>query len=179
VNLHKVSDEVFVANEGIVRLGSDELALLKRQAHDNVRKRARICAHSRNEDLLHEMVIALAASTYIHPHKHIGKSESFHIIEGLVDIAVLDDTGELVDVVELGQPGLSRNFFYRLSESQFHTLLIKTDYLVVHEVTNGPFDPARSVLAPFAPRESDPKAAARYMSGLSQKVARYQTRVKP
>jgi hypothetical protein len=64
-------------------------------------------------------------------------------------------------------------FFYRLAESMFHTLLIKSDFLVVHEVTNGPFDPSRTVLAPFAPSEDEPEAVHTYMSRLSQAAAQY------
>ena len=172
MKLHKVNDEVFVAEDSIVRLGDDEIAFLKRQARSNPRKRARICAHKTNADALHEMVIAIAATSYIHPHRHIGKSESFHIIEGLVDVAVFDDAGRVIDVIELGEPGSGRNFFYRLSESTFHTLLIRSDFLVVHEVTNGPFDPDRSVLAPFAPREGDAAKVQAYMKNVAEQVAR-------
>ena len=173
MKLHKVNDEVFVAEDSIVRLGDDEIAFLKRQARSNPRKRARICAHRTNADALHEMVIAIAATSYIHPHRHIGKSESFHIIEGLVDVAVFNDAGSVIDVIELGEPGSGRNFYYRLSESAYHTLLIRSDVLVVHEVTNGPFDPERSVLAPFAPREDDSANAQAYMKNVAEQVARH------
>ena len=76
------------------------------------------------------MLIAISSDSYIHPHRHVGKSESFHIVEGEVDVAVFDEAGDVVDVIELGAMGSGRNFYYRLSESAFHTLLIRTEFLV-------------------------------------------------
>ncbi len=173
MNLRKVNEEVFIAEAPIVRLGDEEIAFLKRQAQTNARKRARICAHKTNDDALHEMVIVISASSYIHPHKHIGKSESFHIVEGEVDVAVFDDTGTVVDVIQLGAIGSGRMFYYRLAESTFHTLVIHSEFLVVHEVTNGPFNRDRTVLAPFAPPEDHAGQARNYMRRVSDAVARH------
>jgi len=173
MNLEKKSDEVFVALDPIVKWGDEEIAFVKRTALASPRKRARICAHKSNDDALHEMIIAIAASSYIHPHRHIDKAESFHIIEGEVDVAVFDEAGAVVDVIELGGPGTGRRFYYRLSHSAFHTLLIRTDYLVVHEVTNGPFTPERTLFAPFAPSEKQEQAAREYMKRVAQQVEEF------
>jgi cupin fold WbuC family metalloprotein len=173
MNLEKKSDEVFVALDPIVKWGDEEIAFVKRTALASPRKRARICAHKSNDDALHEMIIAIAASSYIHPHRHIDKAESFHVIEGEVDVAVFDEAGAVVDVIELGGPGTGRCFYYRLSHSAFHTLLIRTDYLVVHEVTNGPFTPERTLFAPFAPPEKQEQAASEYMKRVAQQVKEF------
>jgi len=173
MNLHKVNEEVFVSRDSIVRWSDEEIAFIKRQARISPRKRARICAHKTDEDALHEMVIAISAASYIHPHRHLGKSESFHVVEGEVDVAVFDDAGEIADVIQLGVPGSGRCFYYRLSESRFHTLLIRTDILVVHEVTNGPFARDQTVLAPFAPAEDQANNVGAYMKRVSDQVARH------
>jgi hypothetical protein len=173
MNLQKINNEVFVAEDAIVRLGSEEIAFLKRQAQISPRKRARICAHKSNDDALHEMVIAISADSYIHPHRHVGKAESFHIIDGEVDVAVFEDEGKLSDVIQLGPPGSGRSFYYRLSHSAFHTLLIRSEFLIVHEVTNGPFDRDQTVLASFAPTEDRSEEARSYMKKVSMRVAEY------
>jgi cupin fold WbuC family metalloprotein len=173
MNLRKINEEVFIAEDPIVRLGDAEIGLLKKQARISPRKRARICAHKSNEDALHEMMIVIAADSYIHPHRHVGKSESFHVVEGEVDVAVFDDDGKLSEVIQLGAPASGRCFYYRLSESAFHTLLIRSDYLIVHEVTNGPFDRDRTVLANFAPTEDREAEARAYMRQVSAQVALY------
>lgn len=173
MNLRKVNDEVFIALDPIVKLGGEEIAFLKQAAAASPRRRARICAHKTNDDPLHEMLIVISAASYIRPHRHLGKSESFHIVEGEVDVAVFDDGGRLVDVVELGAAGSGRRFYYRLSESAFHTLLIRTDHLVVHEVTNGPFAPERTLLAPFAPAEDRQDEARAYMARVAEQLAQF------
>ena len=173
MNLRKVNDEVFIALDPIVKVGQEELAFLKQQAADNQRKRARICAHKTNDDALHEMLIAISAKSYIHPHKHLGKSESFHIVDGLVDVVVFDDQGEIVEIIELGDARSGRNFYYRLSQSAFHTLLIRTDFLVVHEVTNGPFLREKTVLADFAPLEEQAAEAGAYIRKVAERAAAF------
>ena len=166
----KISEEVFVSEESIVKIGPEEISFLKKRASASPRKRARICAHRDNGDSLHEMLIAISCDSYIHPHKHLGKSESFHIIEGEVNIAIFDDMGDIREVVEMGPPGSGRCFFYRISEPLFHTLNIRSDVLVVHETTNGPFDKTQSVLAPFAPQESDAEASRKYAEKVAESV---------
>jgi cupin fold WbuC family metalloprotein len=171
--LRRLNDEVFVASAPIVRIGRDDVEFLKRQAIVNDRKRARICAHRSDQDPLHEMIIAIDHRSYIHPHRHLQKSESFHILEGEVDVVLFDDAGNVVDVMELGDGATGRPFFYRLTDSQFHTLLIRSDMLVVHETTNGPFLRESTVLAPFAPLESDGAAARAYVARVQEAVARW------
>ena len=178
MNLHKINDEVFIALDPIVKIGGDELGFLKTQALANDRKRARICAHKTNEDTLHEMVIAISAQSYIHPHKHLGKSESFHIVEGEVDVVIFDDEGAITDIIELGDAASGRNLYYRLSESAFHTLLIHTDFLVVHEVTNGPFVRDKTVLAAFAPPEDRLVEAKAYVQQVAGRAAAFRRTAK-
>lgn len=173
MRLRRVNDEVYVADEPIVRFGSDEVALVKEQALRSPRRRARICAHTSNDDALHEMLIAISRESYIHPHRHVGKAESFHIVEGRVDVAIFDDAGALTDVVSLGDPASGRQFYYRLSTSPFHTLVIRTDLLVVHEVTSGPFDRSRTVLAPFAPPEDRGDEVREYIARTVKAVDRH------
>ncbi len=171
--LRRVNDEVYVADVPIVRFGPDEIDFVKRQALANERRRARICAHRSNEDALHEMLIAISADSYIHPHKHTRKVESFHIVEGAVDVVVFDDEGGIADVIELGDASTGRSFYYRLSDSKFHTLLIRDALLVVHEVTNGPFNREETRLAPFAPGEADRAAARNYMAQVARRAVAF------
>ena len=173
MKLRRINDEVFVAPGPIVRLGNEDIDFLKRQAASNPRGRARICAHGDDADAIHEMVIAISSSSYIRPHRHIGKSESFHIVDGIVDVVMFDDGGGITDVIELGDRNSGRNFFYRLSESRFHLPLSRTDMMVIHEVTNGPFDRERTIFAPFAPAEDQADQARKYMREVTAAVAQF------
>ncbi|MBL09004.1 MAG: hypothetical protein CL402_00555 [Acidiferrobacteraceae bacterium] len=164
--LNKVSEEVFVAQDEIVCFGLKEIKFIKECALKNRRGRARICAHKNTNDTLHQMLIGIRADSYIRPHKHEKKVESFHLVEGAADIVILNDAGDISDVIELSSEG---SFFYRLAQPRYHTLLINSPVLVIHEVTNGPFDRTQINLASFSPPEGD-SATVDYIKKLRLKV---------
>jgi cupin fold WbuC family metalloprotein len=139
MRLKEISTEVFQADEPIVKVSRREIEFLKERVKHAPRGRVRLCAHSSDSDLVHEMIIVLTQKTYIRPHRHFGKCESFHIIEGAVDVVPFDDAGEIKEIIEMGEPGSGKNFFYRLSTPLFHTLLIRSEILIIHETTTGPF----------------------------------------
>jgi cupin fold WbuC family metalloprotein len=168
------SPEVFLAEGPIAAVGEGEITTLKAAVKASSKGRARINAHPDGDDALHEMIIAIDASSYIRPHKHPGKSEAFHIIEGEVDIVVFEDNGEIDCVVQLGAPGGQRSFYYRMSNAFFHTLIIRSNLLIVHEITNGPFRPEATVFADFAPEDSEPQNTAAYRADLVRRVAALQ-----
>ena len=171
MRFQKISNEVYVATEPIVKVGPVEIAFLRDKVGGAPRGRVRLCAHSASGDLLHEMIIALAQSTYIRPHKHLAKSESFHLIEGMVEVVAFHDDGRISEVISMGDPASGRDFYYRLSSPIFHTLLIRSEVLIIHETTNGPFRQGDAVFADWAPPEDDAAAARSYLAGLSAAVA--------
>ncbi len=146
--VQRINDEVYVAEGGIVRLDRRAIAFVRDQALRNPRGRARICAHKDSGDSLHEMLIGIAASSYVRPHRHQKKSESFHLVEGSADVVILSDQGTVEDVVELGADA---NFYYRLEAPRYHTLLLTSPALVIHETTNGPFVPGADRLGTLRP----------------------------
>ena len=154
------SDAVFYATGGVVRVTAVDLAAVRGQGVRTPRGRARLCAHPSPADLLHEMLICLARGTYVRPHRHAGKSESFHVIEGELDVVLFRDDGAVREVIAMGPYPSGKVFFYRLAEPCFHTVLVNTPHVLLHETTNGPFDPADTEFAPWAPAEGDPAAAA-------------------
>ena len=166
MHLQKINDEVYKLVGEIVRFGPQQIRFIKKCAATNARGRARICAHKESTDQLHEMLIAITSNSYIPPHRHNGKSESLHLVEGNADIVVFEDNGELFDVVELGS---GQNFYYRLNAARYHTLIVKSPVLVVHETTNGPFDQTQRDFASFAP-SLDGDTAKDYLTQLALEV---------
>jgi len=165
--------EVLYAEDPIVRVDRDDIKFLVERAAQNPRKRIRLCAHKDVTDKLHEMLIVHARECYVRPHKHLAKSESFHVISGIVDIALLNETGNLVDVIPMGDYASGREFYYRLADPRYHTLLIRSDYVVFHETTNGPFNRADTIFAPWSPDLEDTAGAKRFLEELDQKVQRH------
>jgi cupin fold WbuC family metalloprotein len=175
MRLKKISNEVAIADEAIVQIGNEDVHHLLAAVASSDLGRSRICAHRDNGDPVHEMIIALKQWSYIRPHKHLSKSESFHIIQGAVDIVVFDDTGGITNIIRMGEFGSTREFFYRMADPLFHTLLIQSPEVVFHETTNGPFNREETIWAPWAPDPTNEQAAREYMQKLVAAAEKFQT----
>lgn len=166
------SAEVVYAGDGVVTVDAATIAALIRDAANNERRRIRLCAHSNVNDAVHEMLIVHERSCYVRPHKHIGKSESFHVIEGDVDVVLFDDYGVVTDAISMGSYGSQKPFFYRIAEPLYHTLLIRSDVLVFHETTAGPFQRDQTAFAPWSPDGRNSDDVDRYLADLNARIQR-------
>ena len=167
-----VNDEVLYTNELITTVSQTDIDLLIYFAEKNSRKRIRLCAHPNTKDRLHEMIIVHAKGAYVRPHKHPGKSESFHIIAGTLKVIVFDDKGDKTE--EIVMSGIKSNsiFYYRLSESMFHTVIPISEWVVFHEVTNGPFDRSETIFAPWSPGEEEYEKQQHFLELHSKRIPR-------
>ena len=77
------------------------IAELKRIAAGNPRLRSRLCTHPDPSSGLHEMLIVHHREAYVRPHKHLGKPESFHVIEGTAQVVIFEDDGRIREVLEM------------------------------------------------------------------------------
>ena len=168
------NDEVTYARDRIVKISQKEIAYLKQRAHANRSNKFRVCTHGHVENDLHEMFIVHTKDVYVRPHKHLNKPESFHIIEGAVDIVIFDDQGSICDVIEMGEPTSDKIFYYRLTGPWFHTLIIHSDDLVFHETTKGPFKMEDTIFAEWSPGVDDSDGIKKYNIELLQDVNRFQ-----
>ena len=170
------NDEVLYTTEPITHVSKSNISFLKNMASKNARKRIRLCAHSDIEDPLHEMIIVHAKGTYVMPHRHPNKSESFHVIEGRLKVVLFKSEGDIRDVITLSDVGTGDPFYFRLSESWFHTVVPLSDIVVFHETTNGPFKHGETIFAPWAPPEDDDKARLIYLDNLTGLIKNTDTR---
>jgi len=170
VRAHQLNEEVLVADGPLVELVADDIAELKERALGNARRRIRICAHPDADASVHEMLIVHTRGAYVRPHKHLGKSESVHVLEGEADVVLFDDAGGVDAVVPIGAYDSGRRFFYRLDAPVFHTFLIGGEFLVMHEVTKGPFRREDTVFAPWSPAEDDAAAADAFQRELAATI---------
>ena len=170
MRLKKFSEEVLYTEDDLGGVDSKGIDFLKEQALGTTRERMRICAHKDVADTLHEMIIVHHKGAFVRPHKHLGKIESCHIIEGEVDFVIYDDNGAVTDVVRMGDYASGKTFYHRMSEPRFHTLLIHSEVLVFHEITNGPFEQSATAFPAWAPEESDHEGVRRFMEGLARSV---------
>ncbi|QJQ03382.1 WbuC family cupin fold metalloprotein [Herbaspirillum rubrisubalbicans] len=163
--------EVIYSDMEVVTASRADILHLEQLSASNARQRVRLCAHDSLEDSLHEMLIVIQGpSAYVRPHKHPGKSESMHVISGRVDLVMMDDAGAVTQIIEMGDYASGLPFYERVDRPIFHTLIIRSDVLVFHEVTNGPFLPNATVFPDWAPDGSDAALAGRYVGELEQRI---------
>ena len=93
MNWVEFNSEVFYSSDDIIKVDRAGINQLQQKAQQGPRNRSRLCSHRGVDDPLHEMLIVHEKGIYVRPHKHVGKSESFHVIEGDVDIVLFDDAG--------------------------------------------------------------------------------------
>ena len=162
---------VLLATDTVVKISQGDISSLVETAAANIpRKRAIICTQRNAAAAVHEMMMALDQESYLRPHMHPSKSESLHIIEGLCDVVLFEPDGSIQQVIRLGDYKSGHNFFYRLADPVYHGMVVRSPRLVVHETTNGPFTPEGTVVADWAPDESDVPAVKSFMRDLSGKA---------
>jgi cupin fold WbuC family metalloprotein len=158
IAIRKESAEVLYPEEDVVIVTKADLDELKQLALQNPRRRVRLCAHRSPQDHLHEMFIVHTSDCYVRPHKHIGKAESMTVLEGEVDVVLFNEDSSIKQIVQMGTPGSGKIFYQRLSDPIYHTLIIRTPFLVFHEGTEGPFLRENTIFPKWAPAEEDAAA---------------------
>jgi len=162
----KYPEEIIFNSDEFVMLDIGSVADLIEISKKNKRRRARICAHNSEEDKLHEMFIVHEKDTYVRPHKHINKTESFHLIHGKIRVIIFNDDGVIKKAIEMGEYRKGNPFFYRIGTDVYHTLQILSEFAVFHETTNGPFIRENTIWADWAPKENDLNEIEKFMSNL-------------
>ncbi len=166
---------VFRDSNPIVSVSDSDIAFLGDALASNANGRVRLCAHAGSDAPVHEMLIALTPFTYVRPHRHFGKSESFHMIDGEVEVVIFSVEGKISSVISLGSYGRDRTFYYRLSTDLFHTVLVNSSRAVFHETTNGPFVREETQYAEWAPDAAALDMVSAYQESLHAQVAAWRT----
>ena len=144
---------VFPNEEDILEIRADWIARLKEAAKDTPRRRARLNMHRSSEDPVQEMLIVFCRDSVLPPHKNANKSESFHVVEGNLDVVIFDDNGKVIRKINMGPLGSGRTFIYRLTTDPWHTVVPLSEFVVIHEITRGPFKPTDTLFPSWAPEE--------------------------
>jgi cupin fold WbuC family metalloprotein len=131
----------------VVVLDPPLLKRLEKMAAADPDGRARICLHADDAEPVQQMIIAFTKRSVIPPHRHHQKHESYTVISGEIDLVLYDDDGRESRVVELSAEDPEKARMAQLRGDCFHTVVPRSEMVVMLEVTNGPFDRARTELA--------------------------------
>ncbi len=118
------------------------------------------------------MLIVSCRDTYVAPHRHLAKTETMLVLEGVAETLIFDEDGGVTDVLPMGPVGSKRVFFYRMPERTYHGLLIGSETLVFVESAKGPFLPADSQNAPWAPGPDQVEDGRKFTEMLRTRVQR-------
>lgn len=140
------------------------IAGLKRFAARYPTKNVRLCLHASPDAPFHSMVIHERKGTFYPPHRHAGKGENWHIVQGRMAAFIFDADGGVTDARRLGgRDGL----IYQLDPGVYHTVIALTDTVIYHETKLGPFLGAADSLMPsWSPDPADAEAVRGYVAGL-------------
>ena len=154
-DLTEAGEGIYYSRHEIPLVDEAVINVLKHAARTNSKRRARFCAHPSADARQHDMLIVSHRDTYVAPHRHFDKSESFLILEGSATIMLFDDKGGLEKTIAMGPAGSGKPFFYRMPSGRFHSLAIDSELLVFVESTVGPFRADESENGSWAPPPHD------------------------
>jgi len=127
------------------------------KAKSSPRMRMNYNFHPELSDPVQRLLNALEPWTYIRPHRHANKEESFVLLRGTILAVVFEDDGTVRDHAVLSaQTGI---LGVELEEGCYHMLTSLESGSVVYEIKEGPFIPhTEGTSAPWAPMEGTPDA---------------------
>jgi len=144
--LKKISEYTSRFYSDIFQFRKKYIGFLKKKADRSKNKSYRILFHKNNHHITHEMIICFKKNAVVPIHKHpSGRSESYHIVEGSMNVYFFKDDGKPTGYIELSDKNC---FYYRLSLSKFHLLVPTSKYLVYHETITGPFIDKKDIIYP-------------------------------
>lgn len=149
----------FFSRHELVKIDAEMVEELKAYARSEDTD-IRICLHDDPAASVHDMVILQRRGLYHRPHLHVGKTETWHVVDGVLGAFVFTVDGTVVEARRLRADGA---FLYRIGPDTFHTVVPITPTIVYHESKPGPFLPGvDTVAASWAPAEEEVEAAHVY-----------------
>lgn len=169
-NIRKESDEVLYSEDEYISLNNKNIEWLKGLCAKNSSGKIRLCNHRSIKDNLHEMLIVHSKNCYVRPHKHINQIESMSVLEGEADYIIFDDNGNVTKVLKMGEKVSGKVFYNRIDKPKYHMLIIRSDYLVFHEITNGPLDRSKTIFPDWAPK----KCESNFMEKINNSILKFE-----
>ncbi len=170
LGLVRESPEVYYASAHVPRADRAIVEFLRREAARAPRKRCRLCLHTAPQARQHEMLIVMHRDSFVAPHTHCGKDETMLVLEGQAAAPLFDETGNVTDVIDLGEPHSGLPFFYHMPEGVVHGLVIDSEWLVYVETTLGPFLREATVFPRWAPSEADHAAVGGFQARIAHAI---------
>jgi cupin fold WbuC family metalloprotein len=87
-------------------------------------------------------------------------------VEGESRVILFNDNGSVERMYDMGSPGSGKPFISRNSTSIWYSYIPLTEFLVVHEILQGPFDSSNTEYPEWGPEEPELAGFLRKAAGL-------------
>lgn len=137
------------------------------QAKENPRLRMNYNFHATMDAPIHRLLNALEPGTYLPPHRHTDKEETYLVLRGRLSAFFYDEEGNVTEKVCLnpseGKYGLE------IPPCTWHSIIALESGTVIFEIKKGPYQPLPPEdFAPWAPASSDEEGAKAFMKRMSE-----------
>lgn len=140
----------------MIKINAELIDSVIGQARSSPRLRMNYNLHPELSDPVQRLLNALEPWTYIRPHKHTNKEESFVLLQGKILAVVFNDDGSIRDHAVLSQQ--TGILGIEFEENSFHMLTSLQTGSAVFEIKEGPYVPhTEGSSAPWAPKEGSPE----------------------
>jgi cupin fold WbuC family metalloprotein len=163
-SIKKESNQVYNSIDRTLSVDKNDISQLISTAKKNPTGKVRLCSHINTDEAIHEMFIVHREGTYVRPHKHLDKTESMLVIEGVVDYLIFNDDGKVREIIKMGDYKSGDSFYQSTSANTYHGLLIHSEWLVFLEITKGPFISEETLFASWSPESSDKKNGLQFIN---------------
>lgn len=137
--LRKKNERVYYACETPVALNMQSIFLMKELALYRGVPVFRVCLHENDDEEIHEMLMMHTRPVLVGPLKQDKKSLSYHMLDGVVDISLHDDTGTCNRTIRVNSNDSFSGRFVRLRANIFRSIQTISQYSIFLEVASGPF----------------------------------------
>ena len=169
-----INEAVLYNEEPICALSRQDMQTLAALGLETQEQRTRLCVHESAASLVHEMFIIHTSDTYVRPHRHKTKSESFQVLQGEGTLVLFNDQGKITETMRLGDYASGHTFYFKMPASVWHMLVIHSDVMVFKEVTQGPFDSDDCEFPEWAPAGRHCSEVPEYLETIKKKLPEHE-----
>lgn len=132
------------------------------QAKENPRLRMNYNLHTTMDAPVHRMLNALEPDTYLPPHRHTDKDETYLVLRGSLLAFFYDEVGNVTEKVCLNP--VKGKYGLEIPPCTWHSIIALESGTVIFEIKKGPYQPLPlQDLASWAPAATDVEGIKAFM----------------
>ncbi|MDY5238499.1 WbuC family cupin fold metalloprotein [Bacteroides helcogenes] len=133
-----------------------------RQAKESPRLRMNYNFHTTMDAPIHRLLNALEPGTYLPPHRHTDKEETYLVLRGSLLVFFYDEEGNAIEKAHLNP--VEGKYGLEIPPYTWHSIIALESGTAIFEIKKGPYQPlSPQDLASWAPVASDKEGVEAFM----------------